>query len=318
YQAARPLAQKDEPADDESAAHEREYKHLMRKFWFAAIIGVPVMLVAYPELPWFYLPNLFMPTVPESLVWWLFVLSGVATLPVMFYSGRQFFTGAWAAFKHHAADMNTLIALGTSAAWIYSTVAIFFPALFPEGTATPFYDVTAVVTALVVLGQALEVRAKGQTSQAIRKLMGLQAKTARVLRAGQEVEIPVEEVLVGDVVLVRPGDKIPVDGEIIEGRSAVDESMVTGESLPVDKAPGDAVIGATVNTTGAFKFQATKVGKDTALAQIVKLVQDAMGSKAPIARLVDVVSGYFVPTVMIIAILTFLAWFNFGPSPALA
>jgi len=318
YQAARPLAQKDEPADDESAAHEREYKHLMRKFWFAAIIGVPVMLVAYPELPWFYLPNLFMPTVPESLVWWLFVLSGVATLPVMFYSGNQFFKGAWAAFKHHAADMNTLIALGTSAAWIYSTVAIFFPALFPEGTATPFYDVTAVVTALVVLGQALEVRAKGQTSQAIRKLMALQAKTARVLRAGQEVEIPVEEVLVGDVVLVRPGDKIPVDGEIIEGRSAVDESMVTGESLPVDKAPGDAVIGATVNTTGAFKFQATKVGKDTALAQIVKLVQDAMGSKAPIARLVDVVSGYFVPTVMIIAILTFLAWFNFGPSPALA
>ncbi|HAJ35077.1 MAG TPA: heavy metal translocating P-type ATPase [Chloroflexi bacterium] len=318
YQATHPLERKEETVDDETAAHAREYTSLMRKFWFAALIGVPVMLVAYPELPWLYLPNLFLETPSESLIWWLYLLSGIGTLPVMFYSGRQFFIGAWAAFKHHAADMNTLIALGTGAAWIYSTVAIFIPHLFPEGTATPFYDVTAVVTALVVLGQALEVRAKGQTSQAIRKLIGLQAKTARVIRDGQEVEIPVEEVRVGDIVFVRPGDKIPVDGQIIEGRSAVDESMVTGESLPVDKTVGDDVIGATVNTTGAFKFRATKVGKDTALAQIVKLVRDAMGSKAPIARLVDVISGYFVPTVMIIAILTFLVWFNLGPSPALA
>ncbi len=317
YQAALPVEQA-ESIDEETAAHQREYHSLMRKFWFAAAIGVPVMLVAYPELPWLYLPNLFVRNASESLIWWLFVLSGVVTIPVMAYSGRQFFTGAWAAFKHHSADMNTLIALGTSAAWLYSTVAIFFPSLFPEGTATPFYDVTAVVTALVVLGQALEVRAKGQTSQAIRKLMDLAAKTARVVRNGQEVEIPVEEVLVGDVVVVRPGDKIPVDGEIVEGRSAVDESMVTGESLPVDKQMGDEVIGATVNTTGSFKFRATKVGKDTALAQIVKLVQNAMGSKAPIARLVDVISGYFVPTVMITAILTFLVWFNFGPVPALA
>ncbi|RIK43062.1 MAG: cadmium-translocating P-type ATPase [Chloroflexi bacterium] len=304
--------------DEETAAHGREYRSLMRKFWFAAIIAVPVMLVAYPELPWLYLPNLFVDRISEQMIWWLFALSGLVTLPVMLYSGRHFFSGAWAAFKHHAADMNTLIALGTSAAWLYSTVALFFPSLFPEGTASPFYDVTAVVTALVVLGQALEVRAKGQTSQAIRKLIGLQAKTARVVRDGLEVEIPVEGVLVGDVVVVRPGEKIPVDGAIVEGRSAVDESMVTGESLPVDKQVGDAVIGATVNTTGAFKFRATKVGKDTALAQIVKLVQDAMGSKAPIARLVDVISGYFVPAVMILSILTFLVWFNFGPSPALA
>jgi Cu+-exporting ATPase len=276
------------------------------------------MLVAYPELAWIYLPNLFIENASENLVWWLFLLSGVATLPVMFYSGQQFFTGAWSAFKHHAADMNTLVALGISAAWIYSTVAIFFPDLFPEGTATPFYDVTAVVTALVVLGQALEVRAKGRTSEAIRKLIGLQAKTAMLIRNGQEVEIPIEEVLVGDIVLVRPGDRIPVDGEIVEGRSSVDESMITGESLPVDKSKGDEVIGATVNTTGSFKFRATKVGKDTALAQIVELVQSAMGSKAPIARLVDVISGYFVPLVMITAILTFLVWFNFGPMPALA
>lgn len=310
--------EEEESVDEETAAHQREYKSLMRKFWFATAIAIPVMLVAYPELPWLYLPNLFVSEASEALIRWLFILSAVVTLPVMGYSGRQFFTGAWAALKHHSADMNTLIALGTSAAWIYSTSALLVPGIFPKGTATPFYDVTAVVTALVVLGQALEVRAKGQTSQAIRKLLDLQAKTARVVREGQEVEIPVEEVLVGDVVVVRPGDKIPVDGEIIDGRSAVDESMVTGESLPVDKQVGDEVIGATVNTTGSFKFQATKVGKDTALAQIVKMVQDAMGSKAPIARLVDVVASYFVPAVMIISILTFLAWFNFGPVPALA
>ncbi|MCQ3972069.1 MAG: heavy metal translocating P-type ATPase [Anaerolineae bacterium] len=317
YQAAQPVEAEESP-DEETAAHQREYRSLMRKFWFALAVGVPVMLVAYPEIPWLYLPYLFTPRVSESVVWWLFLLSGLVTLPVMFYSGRQFFTGAWAAFKHHAADMNTLIAMGTSAAWLYSTVALLVPSIFPAGTATPFYDVTAVVTALVVLGQALEVRAKGQTSQAIRKLIGLQAKTARIVRNGQEVEIPVEEVLVGDLVVVRPGEKIPVDGLIEEGHSAVDESMITGESLPVDKKGGDEVIGATVNTTGSFKFRATKVGKDTALAQIVKMVQDAMGSKAPIARLVDVVSSYFVPAVMILAVLTFLAWFNFGPSPALA
>ena len=305
-------------ADDETAAHKREYVSLMRKFWFAAIISIPVMLVAYPELPWFYLPNLFLQNVSEAFIRLLFILSGIVTLPIMAYSGRQFFVGAWSAFKHHAADMNTLIALGTSAAWLYSTAALAVPGVFPEGTATPFYDVTAVVIALVVLGQALEVRAKGQTSQAIRKLLDLQAKIARVVRDGVEMEIPVEEVLVGDTLVIRPGDKIPVDGEIVEGHSSLDESMVTGESLPVDKEIGDDVIGATVNTTGSFKFRATKVGKDTALAQIVKMVQDAMGSKAPIARLVDKVAAYFVPSVMIISILTFLAWYNFGPSPALA
>jgi Cu+-exporting ATPase len=314
YKTAKPV----EDVDEETAAHRREYSSLMKKFWFAVAVSIPVMLVAYPELPWFYLPNLFVREASESLTRWLFILSGLAALPVMAYSGRQFFTGGWAAFKHHSADMNTLIALGTSAAWIYSSVALLIPSIFPEGTATPFFDVTAVVTALVVLGQALEVRAKGQTSQAIRKLLDLQAKTARVLREGKEIEIPVEEVLVGDILIVRPGDKIPVDGAITEGASALDESMVTGESMPIDKKAGDEVIGATVNTTGSFKFRATKVGKDTALAQIVKMVQDAMGSKAPIARLVDVVASFFVPAVMIISILTFLVWFNFGPSPALA
>ena len=304
--------------DAETAAHRREYRQLMRKFWFAAAVSVPVMLVAYPELSWFYLPYVFTAEVSERMVWWLFALSGLVTLPVLFYSGRHFFTGAWSAFRHQSADMNTLIALGTSAAWVYSTVALAIPEIFPEGTAEPFYDVTGVVTALVVLGQALEVRAKGQTSQAIRKLIGLQAKTATVLRDGREVEIPVEDVELDDVVVVRPGEKVPVDGVIVEGRSALDESMITGESLPVDKAVGDEVVGATMNTTGSFKFRATRIGKDTALAQIVRMVQDAMGSKAPIARLVDVVSSYFVPAVMIVSILTFLAWFNFGPAPAIA
>lgn len=307
-----------EDEDQETAAHRREYRRLMRKFQVAAAISIPVLLVAYPGIRWFYLPYLFLPSVSETLIRWLWILSGIITLPVMAYSGRQFFTGAWVAFKNHSADMNTLIAVGTSAAWVYSTTALLVPGVFPQGTAEPFYDVTAVVTALVVLGQALETRAKGQTSQAIRKLLNLQAKTARVIRDGQEVEIPVEEVLVGDIVVVRPGERIPVDGEISEGHSAVDESMVTGESLPVDKNPGDEVIGGTVNTTGSFKFRATRVGKDTALAQIVKMVQDAMGSKAPIARLVDVVSGYFAPAVMIVSVLTFLIWFNFGPSPSLS
>jgi len=236
---------------------------------------------------------------------------------VLLWSGSGFFRGAWSAFKHRAADMNTLIALGTGAAWLYSGVTVLVPGIFPEGTAEPFYDVVAVVIALVVLGQALELRAKGRTSEAIKKLMGLQAKTARVIRDGQEVDIPVEEVLVGDIVLVRPGEKIPVDGVIVEGSSAVDESMITGESIPVEKGEGDEVIGATINKTGSFKFKATKVGKDTALAQIVKMVQEAQGSKAPIARLADTVSGYFVPIVMIIAVMTFVIWFDFGPEPSI-
>ncbi|MRR29515.1 copper-translocating P-type ATPase, partial [bacterium] len=202
-------------------------------------------------------------------------------------------------------------------AWLYSVVAIVFPGIFPEGTSEPFFDVVAVVIALVVLGQALEIRAKGRTSEAIKKLMGLQAKTARVIRNDVEMDIPVEEVLVGDVVQVRPGEKVPVDGVIIDGSSAVDESMLTGESLPASKKVGDEVIGATFNKTGAFKFRTTKVGKDTALAQIVKMVQDAQNSKAPIARLADTISGYFVPIVMILAVLTFVVWFDFGPQPQL-
>ena len=307
----RPAASK-KPVDKQEAEHDREYRTLFRKFVFAAIIAVPVLLTAYPK----YIPVIRDWSMETLRLAWLG--AALLTLPVLAWSGGHFFTGAWAALKHRAANMNTLIALGTGAAWLYSTVAILFPGLFPEGTSEPFYDVVAVVIALVVLGQALELRAKGRTSEAIKKLMGLQAKTARVIRDGKELDIPVEEVLVGDVVQVRPGEKVPVDGVILEGSSAVDESMLTGESLPVSKGASDEVIGATLNKTGAFKFRTTKVGKDTALAQIVKMVQDAQNSKAPIARLADTISGYFVPVVMILAVLTFVAWFDFGPQPQLA
>jgi len=301
----------DAPLDIQEEAHTREYRSLMRKFWFAAAVSLPVLATAYYE----YVP--FLSVLSMGAIRLLWGATALLALPVMFWSGSDFFTGAWAAFKHRSANMNTLIALGTGAAWLYSTSAILFPSVFPAGTSEPFYDVVTVVIALVVLGQALELRAKGQSSAAIKKLLGLQAKTARVIREGIEIDLPVEEVLVGDVIQVRPGERVPVDGVIVEGSSAVDESMLTGESLPASKKRGDEVIGATVNKTGAFKFRATKVGKDTALAQIVKMVQDAQNSKAPIARLADTVSGYFVPIVMILAVWTFVIWFVLGPQPQL-
>lgn len=306
----RPTAS-ESPVDEQEQAHAREYRRLMNKFWFAAAISVPVMATAYYQ----FVP--FLNTLSMETMRILWGLTAILTLPVLFWSGSDFFTGAWAAFKHRAANMNTLIALGTAAAWLYSTAAIAFPAVFPEGTSEPFYDVVAVVIALVMLGQALELRAKGQSSSAIKKLLGLQAKTARIIRDGQEFDLPVDEVLVGDTIQVRPGEKVPVDGVIVEGSSAVDESMLTGESLPVSKKAGDEVIGATLNKTGAFKFRATRVGKETALAQIVKMVQDAQNSKAPIARLADTISGYFVPVVMILAVWTFVIWYGWGPQPQL-
>jgi Cu+-exporting ATPase len=302
-------ATSDAPVHKQEEAHKREYRKLMNKFWFAAAISVFVMVTAYYQVVPF-LRDWSMDSLRS-----LWGLTALLTLPVMFWSGSDFYTGALAAFKHRSANMNTLIALGTGAAWLYSTFAILVPSVFPEGTSEPFYDVVAVVIALVVLGQALELRAKGQSSSAIKKLLGLQAKTARVIRDGKEMDIPVEEVLVGDVIQVRPGEKIPVDGVIVEGSSAVDESMLTGESLPSSKGMGDEVIGATINKTGAFKFRTTKVGKDTALAQIVKMVQDAQNSKAPIARLADTISAYFVPIVMILSVWTFVIWFVVGPQP---
>jgi Cu+-exporting ATPase len=302
--------------DREAQATENEYRSLMRKWWFGAAVGVPTMLLSYPWL--FPILRDWFPRGSANLryIWYAM---GIASLAVLIYSGSQFFVGAWQGLKHRAANMHTLIAMGTGVAWLYSTIALLFPQLFPSAEFTEvYYDVTVVVTALVVLGLAMELKAKGRTSEAIKKLIGLQAKTARVLRNGAEVDIPVEEVVVSDIVIVRPGEKIPVDGEVIEGQSAVDESMITGESLPVSKKVGDEVIGATINKTGAFRFRATKVGKDTALANIIRLVQDAQASKVPIQRIVDQVSAYFTPAVMILAIVGFVAWYNFGPVPAVS
>ncbi len=302
-----------EATDREAEAREKEYRSLMRKWWFGAAVGVFTMIMSFP---WLFpgLRDWFPRGSPQ--LWYVWAGMGVAALAVLLYSGNQFFTGAWQALKHRSANMHTLIALGTAVAWIYSTIALLFPQLFPQSEFLEvYYDVTVVVTALVVLGLAMELKAKGRTSDAIKKLIGLQAKTARVVRDGKETDIPVEEVLVGDIVVVRPGEKVPVDGEIIEGSSAVDESMVTGESLPVEKRAGDEVIGATINKTGAFKFRTTKVGKDTALANIIRMVQDAQGSKVPVQRIVDVVSGYFTPSVAILAILGFMVWYTFGPEP---
>jgi Cu+-exporting ATPase len=316
YHVAEPKIEPNpEVLDPAEAANEEEYRTLMRKFWFAAAISIPVMALSYPDL----VPGLrnWMPmgSGTRRIVW---SLLGVLSLPVMFWAGSQFFTGMWDALKHRAANMHTLISIGISAAFAYSVVTVAWPQIFPRmALAEVFWDVTDVVVALVVLGLALEIKAKGRTSQAIKKLIGLQAKTARVVREGAELDIPVEEVLVDDVIVVRPGEKIAVDGKVTAGASAVDESMVTGESIPVEKQVGDEVIGGTLNKTGSFKFKATKVGKDTALATIIRMVKDAQGSKAPIQRVVDAVSAYFVPAVMILAILAFITWYNFGPEPRL-
>ncbi|HMU60996.1 MAG TPA: heavy metal translocating P-type ATPase [Gemmatimonadales bacterium] len=317
FQLAATRVASEEPSPDGGLADDptaREYQSLLRKFWFAAAISLPVILFSYPAL--FGLSGILPAgSVALRLVWGAL---GLLTLPVVFYSGWHFYTGAWSALRHRTADMNTLIAAGVTAAWVYSTVAVLVPSIFPSAAlAEVFYDVTAVVIALVVLGQALEVRAKGRSSEAIRKLVGLQPKTALVIRGAEEVQIPVQEVVEGDVVVVRPGERIPVDGDILEGRSAIDESMVTGESLPVEKGVGDKVIGATINKTGSFRFKATKVGKDTVLSQIIQMVEQAQGSKAPIQRVVDKVSSYFTPAVLILAILGFMVWYTVGPVPVL-
>src|SRR4030066_122238 len=283
------------------------YLSLRNKVITAGLLSLLIFTGSFPE--WFpFIPNILKNK---------FVLL-LLTIPVQFWAGWQFYRGAIAAARHLTTDMNTLIAVGTSAAFGYSVIATFFPNFFEARglKADLYFDTAAVIITLILLGRLLEMRAKGQTSEAIKKLIGLQAKTARVIRNSREEDIPIEDVAVGDIVIVRPGEKIPVDGVIIDGYSGIDESMITGESMPVEKKKGDAVIGATINKTGSFKFQATKVGKETALAQIIKLVQEAQGSKPPIARLADVIASYFVPAVIIIAIITFVVWYIFGPEPS--
>ncbi|MCL6628085.1 MAG: copper-translocating P-type ATPase, partial [Armatimonadetes bacterium] len=287
---------------------EALYRRLRRKTVICALIAVPVLLGSFRNL---------IPFVPA----WMgnqYLLWALATI-IQFWGGWQFYVGALAVLRQRAADMNTLIAVGSSAAYFYSAGVILFPEFFRQVTAAElalYFDTSSVIIVLILFGRLLELRARGRTSEAIRRLVGLQAKTARVVRNGRELDIPTDEVQVGDTVVVRPGERIPVDGVVIEGHSSVDESMISGEPIPVVKQAGDEVIGATINKTGSFRFRATKVGKDTTLAQIIRLVEQAQGSKAPIQRLADVIAGYFVPVVIGIAVITFVVWYIFGPEPS--
>nr|WP_284143613.1 copper-translocating P-type ATPase [Vibrio alginolyticus] len=254
-------------------------------------------------------------TTTERVVWFIV---GLLTLGVLYFSGKHFFVGAWKSFVNHSANMDTLIALGTGTAWLYSMVVVFFPYLVPEMARHVYFEASAMIIGLIDLGLALEIKARGRTSEAIKRLIGLQAKTARVIRDGKDVDIAIEQVLLSDSVRVRPGEKIPVDGVVTEGHTAIDESMLTGEPMPVEKSAGNEVVAGTLNKSGSIVFKATRVGKDTALAQIISMVKRAQNSKPPIGRLADVISAYFVPVVMIIAIVSALMWLNFGPAPAVA
>ncbi|MBD2169265.1 copper-translocating P-type ATPase [Calothrix membranacea FACHB-236] len=300
--------------DDEEKRHRlQESRDLQRKVTVGGIISAVLVIGSLPMMTGLNLP--LIPTWLHNP--WLQLL---LTTPVQFWCGYSFYVNSWKALKRHAATMDTLIALGTSAAYFYSLFATLVPGFFIAQGLSPdvYYETAAIVITLILLGRLFENRAKGQTSEAIRKLIGLQAKTARLIRNGREIDVPIEQVQIGDVVLVRPGEKIPVDGEVVDGTSTVDEAMVTGESVPVKKQPGDEVIGATINKTGSFKFRATRVGADTVLAQIVQLVQQAQGSKAPIQRLADQVTGWFVPAVIAIAIFTFVIWYNIMGNVTLA
>ncbi|MCX6343531.1 MAG: heavy metal translocating P-type ATPase [Armatimonadetes bacterium] len=294
-----------ETSEESTPAADAEVKDVRARLTVAAIFTIPVLIF-----------SMVMDAMPPSpYVYAEFVLSGI----VLFWAGYRIFRSAWGSVRNRASDMNVLIAIGTLAAFAYSAVATFFHSqLAAQGTMPHVYfETTAVIITLILTGRLLEARAKSHTSDAIKKLLSLQAKTARVVRDGVEQDIPIEGVRVGEIIIVRPGEKAPVDGIIREGASTLDESMITGESIPVEKQPGDEVIGATINRTGSFRFEATRVGKDTMLSQIVRLVRQAQATKAPIQKLADTVAGYFVPVVVCIAILTFVVWFIFGPQFAL-
>ena len=304
------------PEEDPVARQERrqreEERSLLNRLRMGVLLGVPLFLLAQWEM------------VAGSVGFPLSSFTGALVqlalvTPIQFYVGSRFYRGAWATAKHGTTDMNTLVALGTTVAYAYSVVATFFPGLFALEGAAPhvYYDTSAAIIVLVLLGRYFETRAKGKTSEAVKKLVGLQPKAARVIRDGGEVDIPLEEVAVADRVVVRPGEKVPVDGTVEEGESSVDESMMTGEPIPKDKGRGDAVTGGTMNVNGRLVLHATHVGKDTALARIVRMVQEAQGSKPPIGRLADVIASYFVPSVMGVAAVTFAAWWAFGPQPRL-
>lgn len=281
----------------------------MRDMILALSLGVPLMLYGLIT------GEMSVNSPQEQFVW--FVV-GLLTLLVMVFSGRHFYVGAWQSFKNHSANMDTLIALGTGTAWLYSMVVVFAPEAVPEMARHVYFEATAMIIGLINLGLALELKARGRTSDAIKRLIGLQPKTARVIRDGQEVDIDIDQVLLNDIVRVRPGEKISVDGTVIEGHTAIDESMLTGEPMPVEKTEGANVAAGTINKTGSILFKATRVGKNTSLANIIRMVKQAQNSKPPIGRLADVISAYFVPVIMIIAVVSAMVWLNFGPHPAIA
>lgn len=295
--------------DEKEKADEAYYKRLMREMWIALSLGMPLMIYSL------VIGEMTVTTAMEQGVW---LAVGLLTFGVMFFAGKHFYIGAWKSFANHSANMDTLIALGTGTAWIYSMFVVFFPSLVPEMARHVYFEATAMIIGLINLGLALEIKARGRTSEAIKRLIGLQPKTARVVRNGEEVDIAIERVQLGDHVRVRPGEKISVDGIVSDGLTAVDESMLTGEPMPVEKAVGDEVVAGTINKSGSILFQATRVGKDTALAQIIDMVKRAQNSKPPIGRLADVISAYFVPVVMIISVISALVWLNFGPDPRVA
>src|SRR5206468_9721467 len=302
------------------AGDEEEQKgvrSLSRKFWIALVLTIPVLLIAMGHA----IPGLHIDSViPKQIARWIeFSL----TTPVVLWAGGFFFTRAWRSIVNRSLNMFTLIAVGVGAAYFYSAVAVVAPGIFPSsfrrhGEVDLYFEAAAVITTLVLLGQLLEAKARSRTGQAIKALLGLAAKTAHRIRDGQEEDIPVDEIQKADVLRVRPGEKVPIDGVIIEGKSNIDESMITGEPMPVSKGPGEKVVGATVNQTGSFVMKAERVGSETLLAQIVQMVAEAQRSRAPIQKLADVVSGYFVPAVILIAIVTFIVWSVFGPEPRMA
>lgn len=301
--------------DEDTLLEEKEiadlkyYRKLIRETVIALLLGVPLMIYGL------FIGEMTVSTNTERVAW---LIVGLLTFGVMATSGRHFYVGGWKSIRSHTANMDTLIMLGTGAAWIYSMVVVLFPSLLPTMARHVYFEATAMIIGLINLGLALEVKARGRTSEAIKRLIGLQAKTARVVQDGQEIDIPIEEVVLDDILRIRPGDKVPVDGIVVEGKTTIDESMLTGEPMPVEKFKDDSVATGTINKTGSILFRATRVGKDTALAQIIDMVKHAQNSKPPIGRLADVISAYFVPAIMIIAVASALIWLNFGPEPAIA
>lgn len=303
----------EELLDEKEIAEKKYYQKLMLQMWVGLGLGMPLMIYSLLGGPM---------TVNSALERGVWLFIGLMCVAVMYFAGKHFYIGAYKSFINHSANMDTLIALGTGTAWLYSMVVIINPTIVPEMARHVYFEATAMIIGLINLGLALEVKARGRTSEAIKRLIGLQAKTASVIRDSQgkpqEIDIAIEKVQLNDVVRVRPGERIPVDGVVVEGSTSIDESMLTGEPMPVQKVKGDEVVAGTINKTGSIIFKATRVGKDTALAQIINMVKRAQNSKPPIGRLADVISAYFVPVIMIIAIASALIWLNFGPDPRIA